>query len=114
MKFLLIICTALLLGLSACKDDVTDPGSDSPPANQVWMRGNTFVPASITVESGTTITWVNKDGVLHTTTSSAAPPLFDSGNMSRDETFTYTFESTGTYSYLCKLHPGMTGTVIVQ
>jgi plastocyanin len=115
MKFLLIFTMAAVMLFSSCEDDVNESGNnDMPPANQVWMRNNTFIPAVLTVAPGTEVIWVNKDGVQHTTTSSSSPSLFDSGNLSRDQTFSYTFDSTGAYPYFCRLHAGMAGTVTVQ
>ena len=60
---------------------------------------------------GTTVKWVNKDDVDHTVTSSDG--FFDSGNISAGEIYEYTLDSTGTFDYVCTLHSGMTGTVIV-
>ena len=34
--------------------------------------------------------------------------------MGRDKTYSLTFTKPGSYAYLCMLHPGMTGTVVVQ
>jgi plastocyanin len=116
MKNLIILLSIALLFLApACSDDdVNGPGNNQPPANQVWMMGNAFVPSSLTVQPGTEVTWVNKDGVTHTVTSSSMALAFESGNLGRDQTFSFTFDSTGTYTYHCRLHAGMTGTVIIQ
>jgi plastocyanin len=113
MRYLIILFLMLVM-FSSCKDDATEPSGDSPPVNQVWMRNDLFVPAALTVERGTEVTWVNKDAVQHTVTSSGPVLTFDSGNLSRDQSFSFTFDSTGTYNYHCRLHAGMTGTVIVQ
>jgi plastocyanin len=114
MKYLLILVLLLSMILTSCKDDVTEPGDNSPPANQVWMLNNAFVPPVLTVQSGTTVTWVNREGVLHTVTSSSAELFFDSGNLSRDQSYSFNFDSTGAFTYYCRLHPEMTGTIIVQ
>jgi len=34
--------------------------------------------------------------------------------VSRDGSFSFTFEEPGTYEYYCSIHPYMTGTVIVE
>jgi plastocyanin len=114
MKYLLIISLIVLFLLPACKDDVNEPDNNTPPANQVWMRNNAYVPASLTVSPGTEVTWVNRDGVAHTVTSSSVNLSFESGNLNRDQTFSFTFDSVGTYQYHCRLHPGMNGTIIVE
>ena len=74
-----------------------------------------FVPQTITVTAGTTVTWTNDDQVQHTVTWDDRS--VDSGLMSQGETFQYTFDTPGTYGYYCIPHgspgSGMHGTVIV-
>jgi plastocyanin len=87
-------------------------GSSGPGANEVWIQGMAFDPASITVTTGTSITWTNKDGIGHTVTSDAG--LFDSGTINTNGTFSYMFATAGTFTYHCKIHSTMTGSVIVK
>lgn len=70
-----------------------------------------FVPDSITVPLGTTVRWTNMGAVNHTVTSDTA--LFDSGVMQPGDIFTFTFDTVGSFGYLCTIHPEMTGTVTV-
>ncbi len=114
-----IIITLLIIG---CKSNnySTNPTtpSGSPGPNQVWMQSSKFVPASLTVAKGTKVTWTNKDGYDHTVTSGTPgnpSGLFDSGNIGSGGTFNYTFTSTGTYQYYCRIHADiMQGTVTVN
>jgi|SRR5450432_443966 plastocyanin len=71
-----------------------------------------FSPGSTTVKAGTTVKWTNNDGITHTVT--ADNNSFDSGNLASGATFSKTFSVTGTYAYHCTIHPGMTGTIIVN
>ena len=76
-----------------------------------------FYPSTLTVSKGTTVTWVNMDFVQHTVTSGSeqAPTgLFDSGELGHMQSFSYTFNAPGTYTYFCDVHPDMTGTIIVK
>lgn len=98
------------VNLSGCRRDVVD--NVHPPANEVWLQNTAFNPPSITVKAGTTVTWLNKDDFDHTVTSYTG--LFDSGFLHSGLPFSYTFTSVGTYQYLCEIHVGMSGTVIVQ
>jgi plastocyanin len=75
-------------------------------------NGQFYAPPSFTVKAGTTVTWVNHDGSVHTVTSKGSN-LFDSGNIPTGGTFSYKFTQAGTYNYYCTIHPWMTGTVIV-
>jgi plastocyanin len=118
----------LLLGLAmfaaACNNDssnpygssaATAPSTPSAPApNTVVMSGMAFVPATITVTVGTTVTWKNADGVAHTSTSDTG--VWDTGRIGAGATATATFTTPGTYPYNCVYHAsmGMKGTVIVQ
>ena len=82
-------------------------------------NGKGFEPASTTVSTGDTITWINDDTTLHTVTSGApeggdSGMVFDSSYLAAGKTFEYTFNNVGTYDYYCTLHPHMTGTIIVN
>ena len=81
----------------------------------VRMEDNFFEPANITVEPGTTVTWVQSGDNPHTTTSYDG--MWDSGMIEggTDGTFSFTFEEPGTYDYFCIPHEsmGMIGSVTV-
>lgn len=82
----------------------------------IEIEGRAYHPASLTVESNTTVTWTNYDQVSHTVTSTGG--LFDSGPLKQDETFSYTFTDVGTYPYGCTLNVSkqrtpMQGVIIV-
>lgn len=81
-------------------------------ATEVKISGSAFVPATVTVAVGTTVTWSNQDSVVHTVSSQST--LFDSGNLSRGATFSHTFNQPGTFEYRCKIHPAMKAKVIVE
>jgi len=71
-----------------------------------------FVPANLSVKTGTTVTWTNKDQITHTVTSDTGTTL-SSPNLGFNQTFSMTFNTPGTYGYHCTPHPFMTGTVTV-
>ena len=79
----------------------------------VQITGFAFVPPSVTIPSGTTVMWTNLDPAVHTSTSNAATPLWDSGALSQNQSFSYTFNTPGTYSYYCEQHPTMMGSITV-
>ncbi len=115
--FLLVLAVALV---ASCGDDdaATDgPGdTDAPGAGasvEVMMESISYRPVELTVEAGTTVTWIHQDGsVAHTTT--ADDGTWDSGTMSEGDEFSFTFDEPGTYPYRCSIHPAqMTGTIIV-
>jgi plastocyanin len=71
-----------------------------------------FDPAALTVTEGDTVTWTNLDQVPHTATADDA--TWDSGTLEHGESWSYTFETSGTWDYHCTVHPMMTGSVIVE
>lgn len=81
-------------------------------ANITISEMNTgFVPATITVKRGTTITWTNRDTTNHTVTGPSAG--LASGNLLPTGTYTKTFNTVGSFDYNCSIHPGMQGTINV-
>src|SRR5690348_10003656 len=76
----------------------------------VSITAFTFEPAEMTIDAGTSITWVNTDGVPHTSTGLSR---LWGGVLTTDESFTYSFDTPGTYPYFCEIHPAMVGSIIV-
>jgi len=130
LKPYLLFFTALLLALAmvSCSDSSTDPGingngngnngngTPEPGPTEVWMEGQSFSPSTLEVEIGTTVTWENKSNLIHTVTSGSdrnADGLFDSGNLSEGDTFSYTFNEVGEFDYFCIPHENMTATINV-
>ncbi|MGD9891037.1 MAG: plastocyanin/azurin family copper-binding protein [Dehalococcoidia bacterium] len=71
-----------------------------------------FSPKDITVRTGTTVTWTNEGRAPHTVTADKG--AFDSKRMNGGATFSFTFDTPGTYEYHCDIHPSMTGEVTVE
>lgn len=108
----MLFAVCLMLGFS-CKGPATpNTPSTTLPTNEVVIEGFTFNPATLNIPAGTTVTWHNNDSVTHTVT--ARDNSFDSSGLSPDGTFAHTFEQKGTFEYYCKLHPSMTGKIIVE
>jgi plastocyanin len=80
--------------------------------NSVTIMNFAFSPATLTVKTGTKVTWMNNDTVTHTVTADQA--AFDSGDLSPGNSFSFTFTKTGTFSYHCNIHHNMMATIIVQ
>ena len=89
-------------------------GADSPPATggtSVNISDFKFNPATLTVPAGATVTWTNQDEEPHTI--AAKDGTFRSPGMDTHATFSFTFNTPGSYDYVCSIHPFMTGTVVV-
>jgi len=77
-----------------------------------------YSPSELTILVGSSVTWLNDSGVIHTVTSGnlleGSDGIFDSGIIMSGDTFSHTFSEAGHYQYYCTIHPWMTGTVIVR
>ena len=107
----------VVVALSACSAPPLAIIAPPTPANaqEVVIYDYKFAPLMLTVPVGTTVTWINHDTAPHTATHrSFSNEAFDSGNMQATQIFTHRFRKPGTYPYLCILHQGMRGTILVQ
>lgn len=101
-------------------NDPTAPSSSSA-ASQV-RSGEVVVeisnlglsPAAVTVKRGTTVTWKNRDNQRHAILGNQnVPDKIDSGLLANNESYSYTFNTVGTFAYYCAQHPNMKGSVTV-
>ena len=86
--------------------------SAAPTPQKLEIHQFKFLPATVTVAPGTTVTWVNHDEETHTVMS--ATGSFASAALEHEQTFNHTFAAPGTYTYFCALHPLMRATVVVK
>src|SRR3989344_504516 len=83
----------------------------------VNISGFAFGPNSVSIKKGAKVTWTNNDSAPHTVSSTQGgitDGTFESGTLSPGATFSRTFDTVGTFTYMCKFHPGMKGTIIVS
>ena len=77
-----------------------------------------FIPSTVVITVGGTVTWENTDTAAHTSSSGTPADgpdgVFDSSLVMAGASFSHTFDSAGTFDYFCMVHPWMTGTVIVE
>ncbi|MEJ7901725.1 MAG: cupredoxin family copper-binding protein [Thermomicrobiales bacterium] len=83
----------------------------APEGTAVSILEYAFDAPTVEIPVGTTVTWTNDGGVIHTTT--ATDGLWDSGILSAGDEFSYTFNEAGNFAYVCTLHPTMVGTIVV-
>ena len=101
----------MILGGLSMATPVLIARATTPRAVDVEIRALSFQQADVTVSVGTTIRWVNRDLVPHTTTS--LEDVWDSSLIQPGETFEFTFEEEGEYAYFCVPHPFMKASVRV-
>jgi len=91
------------------------PGSSTPGCEET---DNCFVPSTVVITAGGTVTWENTDTAAHTASSGTAAGgpdgVFDSSLIMAGGSYSVTLDDEGTYPYFCMVHPWMQGTVIVE
>jgi len=128
MSVILLSFAMFLISTGSCRlyrdgeEQKTEPGTAVDTENseeitvEVEMQDSKFSPGVIEIMTGTEVIWKNSDSYSHTVTSGTRGEpagLFDSGTIQGGDTYSYTFEETGTYEYFCEFHEGMSGTIIV-
>ena len=109
-----LLCAIGCLNLSAfaLAGEMKDADSTSSKQNTIEIKDFAFNPQTITVKSGQTITWINRDEEPHTVVS-VEKQFKKSSALDTDQSFTITVGAPGTYTYFCSVHPKMTGTIVV-
>ncbi len=106
----------------------SEPAAETPPAamsmpmpvsstpapvtttgNAVAISNYSFVPGTLVVSTGTTVTWTNKDQVTHTVKFPEKDQTISYG-----QSFSRTFSKPGEYVYQCGIHASMQGKIIVR
>jgi plastocyanin len=109
-KFLLPAIAAAALVTAGCGGS----GESSEPVatTEVSMaKSYVFEPKVIEVKAGETVTWTNDDNFTHTVQVDGQ----QDHEVEQDESVSITFDTPGTYHYVCTLHrQDMDGEVIVQ
>ena len=88
----------------------TAAGTDA--ASQVMIDNFVYSPVPLTVKVGTTVTWINHDDIPHTVDSTQGK--FKSAALDTDDKFEFRFTEAGEYPFYCRIHPKMTGKIVVQ
>ena len=89
---------------------------DRSAKGEVATTIENFSHRNARIQAGKTLAWTNMDAVPHTVTFGSVgetEPAFDSGLMGPGQTFALKFDQPGIYSFVCTLHPSMTGEVVV-
>ena len=98
---LVVGLTVVIGGIAASADDA-----------RVMIDNFKSSPVPLTGTVGSTVTWLNRDDIPY---SIVVPALSTHSHpMDTDESFALRFEKSGTYEYICGLHPFMYGEILVQ
>jgi plastocyanin len=99
--------SATASGGGGCGKPVTNEAG-----NAVEIAAFCFTPTVLYTEPGETVTWTNQDGLEHNVLG-ANGAWGSFGSMRTGKKTSYTFSEPGVYAYVCTMHPGMVGTVVV-
>ena len=119
-------CALALVAAAACfsersagppETDLTCARAVQPPGPDtafVVIQGFAYSPAVTQVAAGTRVVWINCESSGtpgHTTTATSG--AWDSPTLSPGDVFS-DVPVAGSYDYYCRVHPFMTGQVVVQ
>lgn len=96
-KVFYAILTVLLFGSSVYAAETVE----------VTIQDYVYTPSTVVIRPGDTVKWINKVDNQHTITSGkdgVADGLWDSKRLNNGQSFSYTFEKPGTYTYFCVPH----------
>jgi plastocyanin len=89
------------------------PKQTNQSVNTITISNYSFNPADITVKKGTTLTWTNQDSVAHTITENDGKTGPHSQDIKQGQSYSFTYNTVGTFAYHCSVHPSMLGKVVV-
>lgn len=123
---LLILGGAFLAFFPGPGDDTVDSKTKTYPntsqtlgtsKNKISINKSDFQPDTLEIKKGESVTWVNQDGSQHVISSDqeeSGVPKFLSSNLNKGDSFTYTFNTKGTYKYHCRINPNLKGVLIIK
>lgn len=98
----------------AAPSPAASPAASQAPAasDAITIQNFAFAPASLTVKSSATVTWTKMDSPNHSV-------KWDDGTTGSDPlatgaTYTRTFATAGTFTYVCGIHASMKRTIVVN
>jgi plastocyanin len=82
-----------------------------PTTNKITISSSGYSPASLSVATGSTITWTNNDNMVHTVTT--ADGSINSGDIAAGASYSKTFSAAGTFNYYDVHNKNMMGVLMV-
>lgn len=96
-----------------------DNVNDAPVEVRVSITEEGFSPATVSIERGMTVVWVNETATTHQVGANPYPdasslPELKSGDIAPGESYSYTFNASGTFGYADYTNPTTGGSVQVK
>ena len=87
------------------------PSGEAVRSGKVTISGFQYDPETVTIQAGGKVIWQNEDSAEHTATLDDGS--FTTGDLAEGKLKSESFDTPGTYTYFCEIHPQMKGTVEV-
>jgi plastocyanin len=115
---MVVLAVVLVIGIQFSSTGSTTPGNTEPTSVDsldvtIDIIDYAYQPPNISVPNGARVTWVNDDKVAHTATEKENSE-WDTEVIHQDQGVTVTFQTSGTFTYYCTIHPYMLGTLTVR
>ena len=101
-----------ILGIGIATAANAGDSNSNATEHVVEITGFKFIPETLTVKAGDTITWINKDIAPHTATADDAS--FDTGELKQNESGSIIVSSDQTLTYFCRYHPSMRASLALE
>ena len=109
----LILLTLAIILVGAFSEEQSAALTNAPKESTVLIMSNGFSPHMVTIRSGGTVTWENRDAVPHLPVSDQA--AFPTGKeLKPGKTYSVTFRTAGRHAYHDSVDPSRVGVVIVE
>jgi amicyanin len=82
----------------------------NPEVLDITIQNFSFNPGELNIKKGDTVTWTNQDAMFHRISGTG----FQSDPFNKGQSFSFTFNTAGTFDYICSIHPFMKGKIIVS
>jgi plastocyanin len=105
-----LVAAAVAAGAAAAFEG--EARTTAAPPTTIAIRHYEFSPSVLTVEPGTTVTWVNEDDTPHTIAANGK--AFRSAALDTNDRFSFSFGQPGEFTYYCTIHPMMVGKIVVR
>ena len=111
-SFFILFANLLLLSCSAIAPIEAEQINDSPV--EVTMLKFKFIPIELTIKSGQTVRWVNKEKRQYHSVWFEQQGEQESDYLFPQDILDKKFDKPGIYPYRCGPHPEMVATIIVK
>jgi len=91
----------------------TPAGTAEGTGETVSIKNCSFGPTILHAPVGATVTWVNDDYLPHAVNGLGWDAISPYTSANPGARLSHTFDAPGIYPYMCYVHPGMSGVIVV-